>query len=304
MSELENKSLSIWPNFFIVGAPKAGTTSLYHYLTQHPDIFLPKTKEPHYFCPDMAEALQIEHVRSEQEYLKLFESANATQLLGEASSGYLRAPEAPQRIKQKSPAAKIIILLREPGERAFSHYLMRWRSGGFQFSFSEGLANYGQHKRQFHIFEQAVLEPGFYGAQVSRYIEHFGHEQVKLIVAEDFFTNPKAMVKEVLAYLGVSEELEVDEFKPHNDYLEPRGKLSLLFLRHKRHLRFLRRWIPAQLKWNIVRKYFNKPAEKPALTPAQRQQLNAVYAEDIRQLRRIMNRPELWSGTVPAGYTS
>ena len=302
MSKLNGNITNSWPNFFIVGAPKSGTTSLYHYLAQHPGIFLPETKEPHYFCPNLAELLQIERSQSEQAYLQLFESAGKTQLCGEASAGYLRAKEAPLLIKQHVANAKIIILLREPGERAFSHYLMGWRGGNLQFSFSEGLANCGQQQSKYHVFEQTVIEPGYYGAQISRYIEHFGREHIKLIVAEDFFANPKAMVKEVLAFLGVADDIEFGEFKQHNSYMEPRGKLSMMLLRNKRHLRFLRRWIPAQLKWGIIRKYFNKPAEKPSLTPEQRQQLNAIYAEDTRILRKILNRPALWQDSVPTGY--
>jgi len=300
MTILPGRTRGDWPHFFIVGAPKAGTTSLYQYLSQQPAIFLPGTKEPHYFSPQLARELDMEHVGTESEYLALFAGAGPDQLRGEASTGYLRSTEAAPGIKARAPDARIIILLREPGERAFSHYLMRWRAGGFRMSLADGLANHLRDDPEYRLFRQVVLEPGYYAAPVARFIDAFGREAVKTIIAEEFFANPRAIVEDTLAFLGISGATVSSTVQQYNDFLAPRGPLAMGLLRQKRHLRFLRPLVPAQLKWRIVRSVFNKPATKPALTPEERALLNQVYAEDVRATRALLGRPELWSDTIAA----
>jgi hypothetical protein len=114
-----------WPNLFIVGAAKAGTTSLYHYLAQHPDIYMAPVKEPHFFsrihpAPEL-EAF-FPHVSDEADYLSLFANAHAETVRGEASTSYLSHPDVADAIWQKRPEAKIVIMLRDPVERAYSNY--------------------------------------------------------------------------------------------------------------------------------------------------------------------------------------
>jgi len=295
-----NKSASqhphAWPSFFIVGAPKAGTTSLFRYLGQHPDIFTPAIKEPHYFCPELARELQIERIADQSKYLSLFAAAGNTQLAGEASTSYLRASEAPQRIRQQVPEARIIILLREPGERAFSHYLMRWRAGGFRLSFAEGLARYRQDEHECRLFRQLVIEPGMYSAQIARYLDVFGHDRVKILLAEELLAEPAKTVEQTLTFLGITGAVPLTHFTTHNDYRAPRTPLSLWLLRQKHHLRFLKPWIPAQLKWRIVNRFFNRRADKPRMSEEERVMLNNIYDADIKSLRHIIGRPDLWTG--------
>ena len=115
-----------WPNLFIVGAPKAGTTSLHEYFEKKiPGIFMSDVKEPYYFCKTL---IPIDHyitpIRDKKKYLELFEKSKTEKIIGESSVWYLSDPDASSLIYQKVPNAKIIIMLRDPVERAFSHYLM------------------------------------------------------------------------------------------------------------------------------------------------------------------------------------
>src|SRR5690242_1471908 len=106
---------SNWPNFFIVGAASCGTTSLYTYLKQHPAVFLPALKEPHYFaqlCPAWDQRYLFTYVTEEKDYLALFSKAVGFKAIGEASPSYLWCPEAAARIHGVAPRAKIIALLR------------------------------------------------------------------------------------------------------------------------------------------------------------------------------------------------
>ena len=113
----DSKLNNAYPDFFIVGAPRSGTTSLHEYLNKIPEIFM-CTKESGYFSK-----FSIGRVTTEQEYKNLYSNSENNQLIGESTAIYLRDPETPDLIYKANPKAKIIILLRDPIERAHSHYL-------------------------------------------------------------------------------------------------------------------------------------------------------------------------------------
>lgn len=146
------------PNFFIVGAAKSGTTSLYHYLKQHPEIYMSPVKEPKYFLASINKFphngpgdIEVDKkiIRTWDEYLKLFSNASVEKCIGEASCGYLYYCElvAPS-IKRISPEAKIIIVLRNPVERAFSAYCYLFREGRETLSFEEALKIEEERKKK------------------------------------------------------------------------------------------------------------------------------------------------------------
>ena len=182
------------PNFFIVGAPKCGTTSLYEHLRQHPDVFMPyseeqywKHKEPYFFCKELI-AWDGLRIQSEAEYLSLFEGAEGKKRVGEATSLYLFSKEAPQRIKTYSPEAKIIILLRDPVDMMISwhHDCVRWghenvtgfeeailiqkaREAGRQFPPGSGYPNC-----------LLYTEMASFSKQINTYLEVFERDKVKI----------------------------------------------------------------------------------------------------------------------------
>ena len=127
-----------WPNFFIVGTAKAGTTSLYEYLKQVPMIFMSSRKEPYFFVNDVLNRDSSNPIRNRREYLNLFKNARNEVAIGE-SSLYLWYPESAELIHKEVPDARIIIILRNPIERAYSHYLMLMRGGEEKMSFHEAL---------------------------------------------------------------------------------------------------------------------------------------------------------------------
>ena len=117
-----------WPNFFIVGAPRAGTTSLYAYLSQIPGIYMSPVKEPEFFSPNRSTNDDLIPIVNKNDYLTLFKNVKDELLIGEASTCYLEDPDSPKLIYNKVADAYIIILLRDPIERAYSHYLMHRRN--------------------------------------------------------------------------------------------------------------------------------------------------------------------------------
>ncbi|MBZ5609092.1 MAG: sulfotransferase domain-containing protein [Acidobacteriia bacterium] len=237
------------PNFFIVGAPKAGTTSLYHYLDQHPQVYMSPIKEPNYFASEVrAENFDAEHQEriardleeqrrylegpmSEKrfgalglewdDYLKLFRNARDEKAIGEASVCYLWSESAAANIFQKIPDARILMILRDPAERAFSQYMQWVTKGVIRHSFREqvdqSLRNSGGKFELMHPF----LEMGLYHEQVKRYLDLFPLENVRILFYDDYRDDAPGVIADVLRFLGVDAEFAPDMSRRHLAGREP-----------------------------------------------------------------------------------
>ena len=232
------------PNFFIVGAAKAGTTSLWRYLLQHPDVFMPSDimyKEPAYFS-------DIKGISSLNQYGSLFSGAGAEKMIGEASTAYLTSPESPVRIKGKVPHAKIIIMLRNPIDRAYSLY--NWMAcNGYEpeESFESALEvektyRYGnegfKHANPEYYYNYLYFYSGLYSEQIKRYLDNYSREQICFIIFEEFKANVKQEVNRVFTFLGVDDSI-VPEFKIHNSGSTPYSAALQFFIRQELY-RYLR----------------------------------------------------------------
>ncbi|WP_279401847.1 sulfotransferase [Piscibacillus salipiscarius] len=161
----------------MIGAAKSGTTSLYEYLKQHPQIYFPERKEPHFFGNMKPGG---EHVNNINEYLKMFEDAPDNTVIGEASTSYLYSSDAANKIKKFNNNAKIIVMLRNPVDRAYSMYRHQVRNGSENLSFEEGLKAEESRilkgwKYGFHYFAG-----GKYSWQIENYFDFFGDNNVKV----------------------------------------------------------------------------------------------------------------------------
>ena len=219
------------PNFFIVGTAKGGTTSLYYYLKQHPDIYMPEMKSPLYFmhydgC-----------VSDPKEYEALFDGWKGEKAIGEASPGYLFAEESAGMIKAAAPDAKIIISLRNPAEMAYSlwRYISRIGDRGEHLTFEEALGEEDKRMNdpEFHRSETwhgsfYYYHRGFYYEQVKRYIDAFGKDNVKIFIFEDFVKDPMKICSEAFLFLGVDPEFKPDLRKKNAGNIRHRGLNKLL----------------------------------------------------------------------------
>ena len=274
---------SIWPNFFIVGAAKSGTTSLYTWLQQHPDVYMSPTKEPHFFSRDVIRT-PLHVVRKTEEYLALFSEAAGYRAIGEASASYFASWKVvPERIKQTIPNARIIILLRDPVERAYSDYLMYFRRGQESRSFLDALKN----SELRYIYIQTYTEA------VQKYLQVFGTEKVLILMFQELKTNPIQLIRKVTRFLLLSEgNLESIDTSHENLGAVPRGKLatSLFALRWKYFYD-----IPPVLKpWlDFLRRFFVAP--KPPLDSESVAFLRPIFEKDIDQLEQLLGQdfPEL-----------
>ena len=186
------------PHFVIVGAPKCGTTSLYRYLQQHPRVFMPENKEPRFFCDYPVASFEFgtkqfhpSIVTAPDEYLGLFCDAPPGAILGEASTDYLSCPGVAERLHAWNPEAKIIVMLRDPIDRAYSEYQHSIAANFQTLSFAESLR---EEKRRFAegydpIF--AHVRRSLYTDGVNDFQQKFGQSNVKVILFEQFATQRK-----------------------------------------------------------------------------------------------------------------
>ena len=216
------------PNFIIVGAPKAGTTSLYHYLSEHPRVFMSEPKEVNFFSKDEIEAQGLYYkdykAKHLDEYKKLFSEVKDEKAVGEGSVSYLFYPETPAKIKNILPDAKIIMLLRDPVARGYSHYLMDYRLGLVDLTYEEIVLKKSHHKHA-HLYYQQYVELGLYYEQVKRYLELFGKEQVKIYFQEDLRKDTAKVILDLYDFLEIDQSNMPNIEREHNTFSMPKNNL-------------------------------------------------------------------------------
>ena len=218
-----------WPNFFIVGAPRAGTTSLYEYLKITKGVYLPHFKEANYFAVSVdTDLLMLDNVKDKQEYLNLFKDVKDEVAVGDSSGLYLWDPKAAQLIHEVSPNAKIIIILRDPIQRAYSHFLKLVNFNQDSHPFSESIKKAAKAPPN---YSGRVVDCGRYYEQVKRYFDLFGKENVRVYIYEEFFEDPRGFVKDILKFLGVDSEPPDSVGEVYNALIEPKGQIQKAIVR-------------------------------------------------------------------------
>lgn len=285
-----------WPNLFLVGTVKGGTTSLYQHLSQHPQVFFPEFKEPHYFaqiCPSPERAHMLEYLTEEKDYLRLYRSAGNHLIIGDASTSNLWSKDAPKRIHQQVPAAKILILLRDPVDRAHSHYLMDYREGVIHEPLTVELLrrDYEQPKKAFGV-SYLYVDMGLYYEQVKRYLEVFGPEQILLLQFDDLVNDPESVVASVAQFLGIDPDpfSNMDLNRVHNGFKAARGNLARRCAAHP-----WARWIgyhmlSKDLQWWLYQNLILKQAKKPSIPDSVQNYLQSIYDPDIVRLEKLIKK--------------
>ena len=286
--------MNTWPNFFIAGAPKAGTSSLCVYLQAIPGIYMSKLKEPNYFSRVVVpDDHPVRPVRDEQQYLQLFADAGDARVIGEASPTYLADPEAPRLIKAAVPPAKVLVSLRDPVERAYSHYLMMLNNGTAQGTFLEevkrGLAL--GNNRSIALLRADV---GLYHRQVERFLSAFGAAQFKVILFEEFSADVSGTLRQVLEFLGIDEPLEEFAAPAYREYSVARGPLVRYLFGNRTIARASELLIPPRLRKTVRDRFLVKKVAKPVMDAEAREYLKQYYADDVRNLSRLLGRDLPW----------
>ena len=316
---VKNKSgvlrTEVWPNFFIVGAAKAGTTSLYSYLRQHPEIFMPSDiKEPHYFAqvrPSRAQRYASPVFISDRDaYLRLFRSAGGYRAIGEASPSYLWCPEAPERIHAVAPRARIVITLRDPVERAYSHYLMDYREGMQHLPFHEALQADWRSREKGWAVSQLYVELGFYARQIERYLRLFGAERVHVLLYEDIRRlahGDRRVLADILRFLDVDPRgLDlIDTSQVENGFAAPRAEWARRLAGAQWARWAGNTFLSKRAGLSVFNRFFVKSGAPPPMDPRPRDWLGAIFDPEMTALERLLGRefPEL-RRTWPAHPTA
>jgi len=281
-----------WPNFLLVGAPKAGTTSLWEYLNNHPQVYFPEVKEPHYFSPTLPTDSYLLPIRDRKKYLKLFEGVKDEIAIGEASASYLWDPQSAKFIHDTIPNVRIIIMLRNPVERAFSAYLMFYSMNREKLSFGKVIRR-NVNNDLVSFDREWILGPGFYSEEVKRYLDIFESNKVKIIIFEEFVKEAKKQIKEVLKFLGLNENAPINVEKTFNPYGEARWSFAKTVLGSPTFSRTIIKYVRPKTRTKL-RRYILKEATKPKLLEEDRLFLEDHYYDDVKKLEKILGRKLPW----------
>jgi hypothetical protein len=285
-----------WPNLFIVGAVKSGTTSLWAYLRQHPEIFFPDLKEPHYFThpqPAPEQRHCIRYIASAEEYLRLYAAASEVRYRGDASPSYLWSTAAVQEIAEICPESQIIAILRDPVERAYAQYLMDFNEGVTDLDFYSALQKDWIRAEKGWGVSQLYVELGLYHQQIQRYFEHFGRNQVKVLLLAELQRNPTQVLQDLAQFLGISAEpfLHIDVHQAHNHYARPRGNWARRLAGHPISRTIGERFFPERWGNYIWRNLFLREEKKPPIDTQAKAWLIDRFAADIEALETLLKRP-------------
>ena len=275
-------------DFMMIGAQKCGTTNLAAQMANHPDICFCQTKEPAFFneTPAWKEALASYH--------ELYEP-KVGQLCGEASTMYSFLPEwsdTPARLFEYNPDLKLIYIMRQPVNRIISHYA---------HNFVRGLAKAAPEEAVFA--DPTYINRSRYAVQIRPYLELFGHENVLLLIFEEYVRTPEQTLQQVAQFLNLSEAgfSEANESEKH----QTTGRAYLKYdvmrkLTSSTMFRSVRSYIPAVLRQPIRKRLSNQIEEKPEFSDQLRRMLWRFVEDDVYSIEKIVGRQlPIWR----EGYT-
>ena len=307
------------PDTFVVGAPKAGTTSLHEYLRGHPDITMSTYKEPGYFAPDVTGTRPRQRYvygRDEAAYLDLFNGARNGQRVGESSTNYLMSHEAPRLIHEFAPGARIVIMVRNPVDLVYSLHGERLANGPETIpDFDEAIAADDDRRAGKRLpnglsgYGVAYRDNALLGEQVERWFGEFGTDEVHVMVHNDFVADTPAAFSRLLQFLGVDASYRPDSFDVLNpSHAARRGPVAAV-MRGSAARWVARSAMPALLGEERTRsvgrrfgrrRFTDEEVTRQPMSPQTRAQLTEEFRPDVERLGRALDRDLASEWLVPA----
>jgi hypothetical protein len=306
----------VQPDFFLAAAPRSGTTSVFNYLLQHPRIAMSRKKEPAYFHfayprPDFAE-LAREHgpghlsesighydrtrsvaVTEQQEYDNLWPEQDSASILGEATPTYMYDANALDLIRKSNPTAKLILLLRNPVDRAYSQYLQYLRHG-FEsiYHFEEALKQEPVEIEAFWWGQRRYRRMGLYAAHVERCMNSFADGNVGVFLYEDLAVRPHRTVEAIVRFLGIDDPFAFDTSAQYKAAFVPAPSFAVRMAHSEGVLkRTARTLLPSRLRNRVYRHLvYRQSIDPPALQPETRRALIDFFLPDVVRLEGLLGR--------------
>ena len=285
------------PNFLIIGAAKAGTTALHEYLKQHPQIYMTPTKETNFFAFEGEEinfkgigdeALKEFSITDLETYQAQFDSVTTEKAIGEACPSYLYYPQAAARIKKYIPDVRLIVILRNPVDRAYANFLHTVRDDrephtDFALALQDEATRIANNWEWFWHYIQA----GFYGKQLEQYYKIFPDSQIKVYLYKDLKANAIATLQDIFRWLEVNDTFVPDMALRPNKSGMPKNKFLHQILTKPNPVKtLLKPLFPAKIRQKIQHQNLNTPK----ISQEVRQQLLDLYRSDILHCQNLIDR--------------
>tara|TARA_B100000902_G_C27318651_1_gene922873 strand:+ start:1855 stop:2754 length:900 start_codon:yes stop_codon:yes gene_type:complete len=287
------------PNFIIIGAMKSATTSLYTYIKQHPNVFMTKIKEPMFFnnlnkkYDFIIKGKKSKKITTFDEYYALFKDVMHEKAIGEASPSYLYNEQCAQLIKKHLPKTKIIAIIRQPVERAYSNYLHAKRAdrepiNNFEDAFNSEESRIKKKWSPLYHYKSQ----GLYYKQLKKYYNLFDKKQIKIILFQDLINNPKKTTKEVFNFLEVDDTFTSDTSIKANVSGVPKGLTGWIIMKMRKYnlipnIEF-NRILPRVIIAIILKTIYSKPdkIDKRLIDKL----TNKYYKKDIKKLELLIEK--------------
>jgi len=277
------------PTFLIIGAAKSGTTTLFNALGDHPDVFVSPIKETNYFTVDPERPPgpvdPVFPVRTLEAYRSLFAAGAALPARGEASPLYMERPAVARRVAQALPRARLIAILRNPVDRAWSAYRMSLRLRGRRL---DPETAFDEDAAWLHPGSPFV-RGGYYAAALRPWRELFPRQQLRIALFDDLLDDPHRLLRDLYGYLGVDPAFRGPDPAHYNPGGEPRSRVFQGLLHASRIGPILRRRFPT-LRGALRRLQGAALTPPPPLPPRIRARLAALYADDVHEVESLLGR--------------
>lgn len=274
------------PNFLIIGAPRSGTTHLYHGLRQHPEVFMSDFKEPMFFAYEGNPQPSVIHDR--ESYEALFQGADVQQARGEASTLYLYSPVAPENIQRTIPDARLIAILRNPVDRAFSQYtFQRFLKTEPLETFEEALDAESERLQDpipFHLYRPV----GLYSAQIKRYQDRFPSHQLLWLLQDELEREPERIFQQIFRHISVNPDFAPD--LRHRTNASGVPEHESLFRAIKSAGRAIKRFLPEKVAVSLSGTAHETLLQRRQMRPETKRALLAYFHEDIEATAELIGR--------------
>lgn len=292
------------PDFLVVGAPRCGTTSLHHYLSQHPDVAVSAVKEPNFFLFDgpgdasrplvEERAIVTKSVSDPRDYDRLFADARPGQRTGDISVLYLYAQRSPELIRAELPDARIAMVLRHPVDRAYSHFLYTYAGPEEQVrtAFREAVEREVGLPETPFTSGTHLLRLGDYGPQLDRYLAQFSREQLFVGLYDDLDADPGAFLAQLCGFIGVDPTHDFDTGVAYNGSSVGGGAVRAIGRLAGRAAPRVKRALPPSVSGRLgrVRARFRRRGEPPPLGEVFRKELAGHFDASITRVEELTGR--------------